>query len=101
MTLDVALEGEKTYKLTVQAVPADSTVKFANSQREYRPGMEVEPGPYELVVTHAGYKPARKQVTVSTTDVTLPITLEPEKYKLTVQVTPTDSTVKFAHSKRE
>ena len=41
--------------------------------------MELAPGRYALVITHDGYKPARRQVTVSTADVTLPITLEPEK----------------------
>jgi hypothetical protein len=39
----------------------------------------VEQGPYELIVTHEGYKPARKQVTVSTADVTLHVALEPDK----------------------
>src|SRR5262249_15932558 len=83
------------YKLTVQAVPMDSTVKLANSKVEYRPGIEVEPGRYDVVVTHESYKPAQQQVTVSNADVTLPITLEPETYKRDVQTTPPDSSVKF------
>jgi hypothetical protein len=87
------------YKLTVQATPADSTIKFDNSKLEYRPGMELAPGRYDLVVTREGYKPARKQVTVSTTDVTLNITLEAiKKYKLTVHAVPMDSIVKFENS---
>ena len=91
----------KTYKLTVQAVPADSTIKFDNSQTEYRPGMALAPGRYDLVVSRDGYKPARKQVTISTADVTLPVTFDPDKYKLTVQVTPVDSTVKLDNSNLE
>jgi hypothetical protein len=67
------------YKLTVQVTPGDSTVKFANSKLEYRPGMELSPGRYDLVITHDGYKLARRQVTISTADVTLTITLEPKK----------------------
>src|SRR5439155_708016 len=89
------------YKLIVQAVPIDSLIKFENSKLEYRPGVEVEPGRYDLVITHEGYKSARKQVTISTADVTLPVTLDPDKYKLTVRVTPADSSIKFDNSKLE
>jgi hypothetical protein len=41
--------------------------------------MEVAPGRYELVITHAGYKPARRYVTISTADLMLAVTLEPDK----------------------
>ena len=100
VTLDVALELIK-YRFTVQAVPMGSPIQFDNSKLEYRPGVEVEPGRYDLLITHEGYKPTRKQVTISTADVTLPVTLDPERYKLTVQVTPADSTIKFDNSKLE
>jgi len=36
----VTLDQEK-YKLTVQATPADSIIKFDKSQLDYRPGMEL------------------------------------------------------------
>ena len=75
----VSSSAAEKYKLTVQATPVDSTIRFANSDLEYQPGMELAPGRYALVITHDGYKPARRQVTVSTADVTLPVTLEPEK----------------------
>jgi len=57
VVLDVALEGVK-YRLTVQAVPMDSLIKFDNSQLEYRPGMRVEPGRYDLVISRDGYQPS-------------------------------------------
>src|SRR2546426_196271 len=57
------------YKLTVQATPADSTIRFANSDLEYRPGMEVAPGRYELVISREGYKPSRHIVTIGAADV--------------------------------
>jgi len=53
------------------------------------------------VVSREGYKTARKQVTVSKADVTMDVTLDQEKYKLTVQATPADSTIKFDKSKLE
>ncbi len=67
------------YKLTVRVTPIDSTIKFDNSQLEYRPGMELAPGRYGLVITHEGYKPLRKLVTISSADVTLYVALELEK----------------------
>src|SRR5438093_275195 len=98
--LPVTLGADK-YKLTVQVTPAASAIKFENSKLEYRPGMELPPGRYDLVVSHEGYKPERRQVTVSNADVVLPVTLGADKYKLTVQTTPTASTIKFDKSKLE
>jgi hypothetical protein len=97
----VSADAAEKYTLTVQATPSDSTIRFAHSDLEYRPGMEVAPGRYELVITRDGYKPARRQVTISTTDVVLPVILEVIKHKLTVQVTPAASTIKFDNSKLE
>ena len=100
VTLDVALEQLK-YKLTVETTPADSTVKLDNSTLDYRPGLEVPPGRYNLTVTQEGYKTTRRQVTVSKIDVTLKVALEQEKYKLMVRATPMDSTVKLDNSNIE
>jgi len=63
--------------------------------------VEVEPGRYDLVISREGYKPERRQVPISTADVVLQVTLEPEKYKLMVQVNPAASTIKFDKSKLE
>jgi dipeptidyl aminopeptidase/acylaminoacyl peptidase len=101
VTLDVALESAKKYKLTVQVIPPDSIIKFDNSKLDYRPGMELPPGRYELVVTREGYKTARRTVAVSKADAILTVYLEPDTYKLTVRATPADSTVKFENSKLE
>jgi len=79
VTLDVALEADKKYKLTVQTTPADSTVKLDNSKLDYRPGLELPVGRYELVVTREGYKPVRRTVTISNVDVTLDVALEANK----------------------
>jgi predicted negative regulator of RcsB-dependent stress response len=100
VTLEVTLEQEK-YKLTVQATPADSTIKFDNSKLDYRPGMEIPTGRYDLVVTREGYKPTHRTIIVSNADVTLGVALEMIKYKLTVQATPAASTIKFDNSKLE
>ena len=67
------------YKLTVRATPAESTIRFDNSKLEYRPGIELAPGRYEVLVTHDGYKPARRWMTIYDADVSLDVWLEPEK----------------------
>jgi len=77
VVLAVVLEAVK-YKLTVQTTPAASTIKFDNSKLEYRPGMELAPGRYDLVVSHEGYQSRARQVTISNADVTLPVTLPSE-----------------------
>ena len=74
VTIEVALEQEK-YKLR-SATPVDSTVKFANSNLEYGPSMEVTAGRYDIIVSREGYKPARTPGPVSTADVTLDVALE-------------------------
>ena len=97
----VSSSAAEKYTLTLQVSPADSTIRFANSQLEYRPGMELAPGRYALVITREGYKPARRQVTISTADVVLPVTLDPIKYTLTVRAEPADSSITLAKSPEE
>jgi hypothetical protein len=89
------------YKLTVRVAPGDSTIMFDNSTLKYRPGMELAPGRYDLVITRNGYKPARRLVTISTGDVVLDVTLDPNKYKLTVRAEPADSSITLANSPEE
>ena len=100
VTLDVALDRLK-YKLTVQATPADSTIELDHSPVEYRSGVQVEPGPYEVVVTRNGYEPHRRLVTIVDADVSVDVTLVPKKYKLTVRAEPADSTIKLTNSPEE
>ena len=60
----------------MRAIPADRTIQFVKSNLEYRPGMEVEPGRYDLVITRDSYQPPRRQVTISTADGPLDVVLE-------------------------
>jgi hypothetical protein len=79
VVLRVMLAPEKKYTLTVRAEPADSSIELVNSPEEYQPGMELALGRYEVLVTHDGYKPAWRSVTLYNTDVSLDVWLEPEK----------------------
>src|SRR2546425_11130011 len=56
----VSSSAAEKYKFTVQVSPAGSTIMFANSNLEYRPGIELAPGHYELVITRGGFNPERR-----------------------------------------
>ena len=75
----VSSSAAEKYKFMVQVSPAGSIIMFANSDLEYRPGMELAPGHYELVITRGGYKPERRGVTKYDADMSLDVVLEPEK----------------------
>ena len=73
--------GLPTYKLTVRAVPVDSTIKITNIKPRYFPGMALEPGLYKLLVQRSGYQTVRQEVTIQDTDVTLDVVLIPKEIK--------------------
>jgi hypothetical protein len=73
--------GLPTYKLTVRAVPVDSTIKITNIKPRYFPGMALEPGLYKLLVQRSGYQTVRQEVTIQDTDVTLDVVLIPKETK--------------------
>ena len=52
---------------------------FAHSHLEYRPGIELAPSHYALVLTRRGDKPERRGVTKYDADRSLDVVLEPEK----------------------
>ena len=74
VTLDITLE--KKYSLTVNVTPLDSTISIVNPNMEYKPGIALAPGRYDVQVKREGYKTVRQWVTLTDTDVTLDITLE-------------------------
>jgi len=59
--------------------PAGSTIMFAYSHLEYRPGIELAHGHSALVITRSGDKPERRGVTKYDADRSLDVVLEPEK----------------------
>ena len=66
----------KTYKLTIQAKPEDSTIRIMNMGREYRPGINLKPGRYDILVEREGYKTVRQWVAIQDADVAIPFTLQ-------------------------
>lgn len=54
----------KKARLTVSASPANAKVRILNIPGAYSPGMELDPGPYHIEVTAAGYKTSREWVTL-------------------------------------
>ena len=63
------------YQLSVRVEPPDSRVRIMNIAPPYYPGMELEPGQYDIRVDHPGYVEARRLVTIANADVVVDITL--------------------------
>ncbi|MYE12065.1 MAG: hypothetical protein F4X99_10460 [Gammaproteobacteria bacterium] len=53
------------HTLTLELVPADARVSFAEDLPPYRPGMELPPGAYRVLVTRSGFLPELRTVRVS------------------------------------
>jgi hypothetical protein len=65
-----------TFRLTVKATPADSTITILNSPQKYYPGIALTPGSYQIRVAHEGYGPVEATITIGhTEDVEYPIVL--------------------------
>lgn len=69
------------YRLTVNATPADSTIKIMNIVPKYRPGIELQPGQYDIWVIHPGYKKLHQWVEIRDSDLTFDVTLEQKPKK--------------------
>ena len=65
------------HTLTLELVPADARVSFAEDVPAYRPGMELPPGAYRILVTRTGFLPELRTVRVSGATRTR-IVLEPD-----------------------
>ena len=87
-----------TYALNVLTMPTDSAVKFLNSATVYTPGVQLEPGTYEVEVTREGYATGTKRIVVTDSNISVEIKLREMEYRLTVQATPSDSRIEFLDS---
>lgn len=54
--------GNGLIPLTIQASPADARVRIMNISPVYVPGMQLEPGSYDIEVSAPGYRPERRWV---------------------------------------
>ena len=86
------------YSLTIRTDPADATVTFTDSGVQYRPGMKLASGTYEVEVSKDGYSSKRQQIRVADRDVVADVGLKP-LYALTIRPTPADAQVKILNIK--
>jgi hypothetical protein len=102
VTLVKQAEPER-YRLTVQADPSTARVQLRGGRTAYKPGVELPPGSYTIVVSQTGYESKQVSVRIANSDVTVPVTLvkqvEPEQYRLTVQVDPPNAQVQLRGSR--
>ena len=91
-----------TYRLTVQADPADARVRLLGSKTAYKAGISLPPGSYTLEIARMGYETKQLPVRIADSDVSVPVSLlkkpEPEPptlYRLTVRADPADARVRL------
>lgn len=93
------------FRLTVRPNPTDSQIRILNIRPMYQPGIELEPGSYNIEVSRTGYETARFTTQIADRDVTVPVTLvkapepepepEPSQFRLTVRADPADARVRL------
>lgn len=88
---------EKLYRLTIDTVPPDSSIRILNIDPKYHPGIRLPPQVYEIQVEKDGYRGEQRKIQIWNTDVTESIVLQSTTphYKLIVRTEPQDSQVTF------
>jgi len=69
-----------SFELKVRPSPRDALVRIMNIAPRYRPGIELEPGRYDLLVTKTGYTPVRRWIEIDDSDLSVPINLQRAYY---------------------
>lgn len=64
------------FSLNVQPSPGDARVRIMNIVPRYQPGIELEPGEYDVEVSKPGYTTVRRWIEIEDSDLTVPIGLE-------------------------
>jgi len=64
------------YRLTVNAIPAESRIRIMNIKPRYRPGIALKPGKYDIYVTRPGHISKRMWVELKDADLSIDIVLE-------------------------
>jgi tetratricopeptide (TPR) repeat protein len=62
---------KEKYRLTINAVPADSRIRIMNIGPKYHPGIELISGEYKIVVDKQGYHSFTETVSIADSDLTL------------------------------
>ena len=71
----------KRYKLTVNTVPADATVKITNIKPKYKSGIRLAAGSYNIKVSKAGYETARRTIKIRNQNIVEVIKLRKKEVK--------------------
>lgn len=63
------------HRLTINALPPDSTIKIMNIKPKYQPGICLKRGIYHISVTHPGYQSQKLSIRITDFDVIEPVIL--------------------------
>ena len=64
--------------LAIRATPSDAQVRLMNSVRDYRSGMQLPPGSYDIEVSQEGYRTHRKEYELEAGEQVIGVELETE-----------------------
>jgi len=80
--LNLALRGELVYPLTVNIHgPGGSQISILNNRSVYKPGIMLKAGRYRIRVTHPGFKPVEKWVSLNAKHQSFSVRLEKSERK--------------------
>ncbi|WP_193164057.1 bifunctional serine/threonine-protein kinase/formylglycine-generating enzyme family protein [Microbulbifer hainanensis] len=68
------------FSLNVRPQPSNARVRIMNINPRYQPGIELEPGRYDLEVSRPGYSTVRRWVTITDADLAVPVKLKRAYY---------------------
>ncbi len=54
----------KLYRLTIKTIPEAAQVGIVKPEMKYAPGMELEPGKYDIEISHSGFKTESLTITI-------------------------------------
>lgn len=89
------------YALTINAEPADATVRILNIESRYNSGMLLEPGRYHVEVSKSGYVTETRWMEIAGQAINQLIALKPASFSLTIQATPSDADIRLLEPERE
>lgn len=87
------------FKLTIDADPADASIRLIHVKRKYQPGMELEPGRYELEAARNGYETLKQSFEITDHDVTVTVSLKEIRYVLTIHPDPADADIRITNNR--
>ncbi len=97
-SLSVKIKSDDSVKIN----PDDAEIKFLSTEKDFSPGMEIDPGKYHLEVSATGYESKRQWVEIKPGENNIfDFQLTPKKVPLFLKTMPDNATVRFFNTEKE